>query len=515
MEGHGGRLAALSRHSLVALSLLTLISGTLAFLAYVVFVPVPGGGAGSGGLMYQWRRCQDSAGRSDGDDGGTMAGGVARAPTSLSHIVFGIGGAARTWGHRRGYVELWWRPGRTRGHVWLDEEPAGPWPAATSPPYRVSADASRFGRRAAASRMARIVADSFAAVAAANGTGEEEVRWFVMGDDDTVFFPDNLVAVLRKYDHEQAYYVGAPSESVAQDLTHSYGMAFGGGGFAVSYPAAAELAGAIDGCLDRYRELFGSDERVHACLSELGIPLTREPGFHQLDLRGDAYGLLSAHPVAPLVSLHHLDLIEPISPHGRTALDAVRSLVDAAQLDPARSLQQAFCYHNDSGGSEGSNNWSVSVAWGYAAQLYPWAVPAHQLEVPLQTFEALRGRPDGPFLFNTRPWRPDDACARPLTFFLSHARNETYGATAAAATVTEYSRHAGGKSMEKECDKPSLRSAAAVQTVRVLAPKMNPADWERAPRRQCCKTAWARRGSVLEVRIGRCRRGELAVVSSP
>ncbi|CAO2207671.1 unnamed protein product [Urochloa humidicola] len=486
MEGHVGR-HVLSRRR-VALSLFMLILATLAFLAYSVFVP--GGGAASGGLMQQWRRCQQDS---------EASSVVARAPTSLSHIVFGIGGSARTWSRRRGYVELWWRPGTTRGHVWLDEEPAA---AAASPPYRVSPGAySRFGRRAAASRMARIVADSFAAVATANATGdEEEVRWFVMGDDDTVFFPENLVAVLRKYDHEQAYYVGAPSESVAQDLRHAYGMAFGGGGFALSYPAAAELAGVIDGCIERYRDLFGSDELVHACLSELGIPLTREPGFHQLDIHGDAYGLLSAHPVAPLVSLHHLAQIQPISAQGRTPLDAVRLLVDAAELDPARSLQQAFCYHED-----GGYNWSV--AWGYAVQLYLWAVPAHELEVPLQTFRAFRGSPEGPFLFNTRPWKPDDACGRPLAFFLSHARNDTSGA-AAAATVTEYSRHVGGKkSTEKECGKPSFRSAAAVQTVRVLAPKMNPAYWERAPRRQCCKTAWAGWGSVLEVRIGRCRRG--------
>jgi hypothetical protein len=30
--------------------------------------------------------------------------------------------------------------------------------------------------------------------------------------------------------------------------------------------------------------LLESDERVHACLSELGIPLTREPGFHQVNV---------------------------------------------------------------------------------------------------------------------------------------------------------------------------------------------------------------------------------------
>ncbi|CAD6232316.1 unnamed protein product [Miscanthus lutarioriparius] len=262
----------------VALSLFILVSATLAFPAYVACSPVPGGAAAAGG-QYQWWRWQRSAGTSGNeltrthvDDGARSSGVVAaRTPTSLSHIVFGIGGAARTWGYRRG-----------------------------------------------------IVADSFAAIV--NGTAGEdggEVRWFVMGDDDTVFFPDNLVTVLRKYDHEEMYYVGAPSESVAQDAAHSV--------------------------------------------------------RHGVQLR--------------------------------------------------------------------------------------------------RTFESLRktAAGDGLFVFNTRPWRPDSACARPLTFFLSHVRNET----APAATVTEYTRHVVGKQPEKECDMPGFRSAAAVQTVRVLAPKMNPSDWHR------------------------------------
>lgn len=199
------------------------------------------------------------------------------SPTNLSHIVFCIGGSVATWTRRRGYSALWWRPERTRGHVWLDEAPAaGAW-FASDPPFRVSADASRFGNRAAPSRMARIVAESQKLHAQ-----DASVRWFVMGDDDTVFFVDNLVATLRKYDHDEMYYVGTPSESVEQNVMHSYGMAFGGGGFAVSAPAAAEFARIIDGCLDRYANLYGSDQRVHSCFSELGIPLTREPGFHQV-----------------------------------------------------------------------------------------------------------------------------------------------------------------------------------------------------------------------------------------
>jgi hypothetical protein len=280
------------RRPCVAASLSMLIAATLAFLAYVAFFPDDGAGG-----VYRWWSCQDCRGGALGEfptdydaapaDGPTAAGRRPHTPTTLSHIVFGIGASAQTWDQRRGYAELWWRPDAMRGHVWLDEEPVTPWPAATCPPYRVSGDASRFGDRASASRMARIVADSFLAISAdhANDTTaaqDEEPRWFVMGDDDTVFFPENLVAVLRKYDHEEMYYVGAPSESVEQNVMHSYGMAFGGGGFAVSRPAAAELARSMDGCLDRYRLFYGSDQRVQACLAELGVPLTREPGFHQV-----------------------------------------------------------------------------------------------------------------------------------------------------------------------------------------------------------------------------------------
>ncbi|KAL6912034.1 hypothetical protein ACP4OV_000839 [Aristida adscensionis] len=376
--------------------------------------------------------------------------------TTMSHVVFGIAGSMR-------------------GHVWFDREPPGPWPEATRcPPYRVSGlwEVQSAWRRPYMSRLARILWDSFLAVAAeaVDGTAASgpEVRWFVKGDDDTVFFPDNLLAVLQKYDHREMYYIGAPSESVEQDVALSYGQAFGGGGIVVSYPAAVALTRAMDdGCLDRYSVLRHSDERVHACLSELGIPLTREPGFHQVDITGDAYGMLAAHPVAPLVSLHHLDRIQPIRPQGKTQLDAMTSLVGASRLDPARTLQQSFCYHRGRG-----YNLSVSVAWGYTVQVYPWAVPPVELEVPLQTFRTWRGRPNGTFLFNTRPLSPGDACARPAVFFLSRLRNET----GAGGTVSEYTRHA---TPPEECDKPGFRAASAVRSVRVSAPKMSPSDWKR------------------------------------
>jgi hypothetical protein len=109
-----------------------------------------------------------------------------------------------------------------------------------------------------------------------------DVRWFVMGDDDTVYYTDNLVSVLSRYDHNQMWYIGGNSESVEQDVIHSYDMAFGGGGFALSYPLAERLVSILDGCLDRYYYFYGSDQRIWACISEIGVPLSRERGFHQV-----------------------------------------------------------------------------------------------------------------------------------------------------------------------------------------------------------------------------------------
>lgn len=192
------------------------------------------------------------------------------SPTNVSHLAFGIGGSTATWPRRARYSDLWWEPGATRGYVFLERDPDPP--ARQGIEHRVS---SEWRRSEAAVRIARVGSDLFR-------VGLPGVRWFVMGDDDTVFFPENLAAVLGRHDHRRMVYVGGNSESVEQDVMHAYDMAFGGGGFAVSYPLAAELAAAMDGCLDRYHYFYGSDQRVWACIGELGVGLTREPGFHQV-----------------------------------------------------------------------------------------------------------------------------------------------------------------------------------------------------------------------------------------
>lgn len=151
------------------------------------------------------------------------------------------------------------------------------------PMIRVSGNTTRFkftnkqGQRSSL-RISRIISETLK-------LGLKDVKWFVTGDDDTVFIVENVVRVLSKYDHRQFYYIGSSSESHSQNLHLSYAMAYGGGGFAISYALAVELAKMQDRCIQRYPELYGSDDRTQACMAELGIPLTREPGFHQVMIK--------------------------------------------------------------------------------------------------------------------------------------------------------------------------------------------------------------------------------------
>ncbi|XP_061360930.1 uncharacterized protein LOC133304871 [Gastrolobium bilobum] len=422
------------------------------------------------------------------------SGGGGEEPTNISHILFGIGGSAVTWHKRRHYSELWWQPGVTRGFVWLEQKPPEneTWPE-NSPPYRVSGDTSSFkytcwyGSRSAI-RIARIVKESFE-------LGLDNVRWFVMGDDDTVFFPDNLVTVLSKYDHNQMYYVGGNSESVEQDVIHFYTMAYGGGGFAISYPLAAELVKILDGCIDRYAQFYGSDQKIQSCISEIGVQITKELGFHQVDIRGNPYGLLAAHPVAPLVSLHHLDYVDPMFPN-MNRVDSAKKLVTAAyKTDPGRTLQRSFCY-------DLRRNWSVSVSWGYSVELYPFLPTAKELETTFGTFKTWRSWKNGPFTFNTRPVR-NDPCEKPLVYFLDRVDNVGGG-----QTRSRYRRYVDVSG--KECEGVEYTTALAVPYVDVYASHFMQHLWKKAPRRQCCEIINGGDGvnDVIEVKIRGCNRFE-------
>ncbi|XP_019436243.1 PREDICTED: uncharacterized protein LOC109342734 isoform X2 [Lupinus angustifolius] len=414
-----------------------------------------------------------------------------RQETELKHIVFGIAASSNLWNKRKEYIKTWWRPKQTRGVVWLDQKV----PTQRNeglPEIRISSDTSKFkytnrqGQRSAL-RISRIVTETLK-------LGMEDVRWFVMGDDDTVFMVDNVVSVLNKYDHRHFYYVGSSSESHVQNIHFSYAMAYGGGGFAISYPLAKELSKMQDRCIQRYPALYGSDDRMQACMAELGVPLTREPGFHQYDVYGDLLGLLGAHPVTPLVSLHHLDVVEPIF-SGMTRVRSVRHLMESVNQDSASIIQQSICYDKN-------RYWSISVSWGYVVQILRGITSPRELEMPSRTFLNWYKRADyTAYAFNTRPVYKHP-CEKPFVYYMSR----THYDSTKKQTIGVYVRNKYSKS--PHC-RWKMESPDKITSV-VVMKRRDPLRWKRSPRRDCCRIVPSRKsGSTMYLMVSNCRDGEV------
>lgn len=130
----------------------------------------------------------------------------------------------------------------------------------------------------------------------------------------------------------------------------------------------------------------------------------------QIDLRGELWGYLSAHPSFPLLSLHHFDTVKPLFPT-KNRIDSTRHLMKAAGLDQSRMLQQTICHHHQT-------NWSVSISWGYSAQIYENIMPRSYLKMPIETFEPwLKHLKQPPlYMINTRRVSKDP-CVAPHVFF--------------------------------------------------------------------------------------------------
>ncbi|KAI7984671.1 hypothetical protein LOK49_LG15G02145 [Camellia lanceoleosa] len=317
------------------------------------------------------------------------------SPTNVSHLVFGLVSSVKTWKPRKPYIHSWWRPNVTRGYLFLDRGPMDellPWPK-TSPPLRISDDWSKLEKES--KHVAPIMIRMVLAIWETFREGDDGTRWYIMGFDDSIFFVDNWVNVLNKYDHSKYYYIGGISETDTSNLLFSFDQGFGGGGFALSYPLAAAMVKDLKGCIKRCPYVKSHDTIVQFCVDELGVSLTIEKGIHQIDLLGDISGFLSSHPQSPLLSLHHLDFVNAIFP----SMDRMQStdhLMKAAKVDQSRLLQQIICY-------EKQRNWSFSVSWGYSVHIYKGFHPRSMLKRPLETFTPWFKNAKPPkFMFNTR-----------------------------------------------------------------------------------------------------------------
>ncbi|KAK6272659.1 hypothetical protein POUND7_009742 [Theobroma cacao] len=413
------------------------------------------------------------------------------SPTNISHIRFVLVGCLRTWKYRKPYIEAWWRPNETMGNIFLDSPPTKeflPWSSA-SPPYQVNEDITKLKIYSklvnpVEVRIYRSILDTFRL------GDNKNVRWYVMADDDTLFFVDNLVEVLAKYDHTKYYYIGTNSESVKSNYDFSFDMGYGGAGYALSYSLVEALVPVMDNCIERYPHLYVSDHLSSSCSADLGVGLTIEKGIHQIDLVGDISGLLSSHPQSPLITLHHFDSVNPIFP-SKNRSNAINHLMEAAKIDQSRLLQQTICYHRPT-------NWSFSISWGYSAHIYENIIPRSVLRKPLETFAPWKkGRP--PFyMFNTRP-PSNDPCEAPHVFFMDSIKKMENN-----LVLTTYNR-TWPRNLQP-CSSSGNHSAGSITKIQVF---LQATTRKEAGRIECCEVKYVTGMNVADINLRGCLKGEI------
>lgn len=114
--------------------------------------------------------------------------------------------------------------------------------------------------------------------------------------------------------------------------------------------------------------------------------------------------------MTPLISIHHVDVVEPIFPH-MTRVRALKHLLKSVKLDSATTMQQSICYDR-------KRYWSISVSWGYVVQILRGVISPRELEMPTRTFLNWFKRADyTAYSFNTRPVTKHP-CQKPFIYYM-------------------------------------------------------------------------------------------------
>ncbi|XP_052620973.1 uncharacterized protein LOC111880461 [Lactuca sativa] len=412
--------------------------------------------------------------------------------TNISNLVFAILGSTNAWHYRKSYIESWWRPNITRGYLYLDTAPTDdllPW-SHSSPPFRISDDNTKLleETKHVSPFMVRMVH----ALIEVFREEREGVRWYIMGDDDSIFFVDNLVDELSKYDHTKYIYIGDNSESISSNQIFSYDMGFGGAGVILSYPLAEMVQKNLEDCLGRYPYLRFADQTLMTCINDFGVSLTIHRGLHQMDLHGDVSGFLSSHPQTPLLSLHHLDHLDPIF-QSMDRFESAKHLMKAADIDQSRLVQQTICYDR-------RLTWSFSCSWGYSVQIYEKVIPRSILKFPFETFKPwfLDSQPPL-FIFNTRPVVTNDPCATPHVFTFESIKtiNES-------EVQTNYVRMASRGL--PTCELAGNHSADLISRIEVVSPIKKP---KQNGKTECCDVVESNVMEVTKIKLRDCLDNEL------
>ena len=191
------------------------------------------------------------------------------------------------------------------------------------------------------------------------------IEWFAIGDDDTLWFIDNLLHTLEQYNSSELIYLGNTSDRNETIRNHGTYYAYGGGGILLSKSLIIQAGNSFEVCRKKYRNMFGGDEMIGKCFTEiLKVNLTINDHFHQIDHEGDMEGLFQSG-IDGLVTLHHLFILwEPFPPeHLEAEIDILNLIALTYQRLKGDYLKRFFRINLET-------NQTLLFTYGYSLTVY-------------------------------------------------------------------------------------------------------------------------------------------------
>ncbi|KAJ3219209.1 hypothetical protein HDU67_002205 [Dinochytrium kinnereticum] len=108
-------------------------------------------------------------------------------------------------------------------------------------------------------------------------------KWFLMIDDDSYVFMDNLLDLVKGLNHEENHYMGNANVFTGCDGVNNFGdgpeFAHGGSGILMSRGALKAMVGGIEKCIIKYQDCWAGDIRTALCLRDHKILVKGTEGF--------------------------------------------------------------------------------------------------------------------------------------------------------------------------------------------------------------------------------------------
>ncbi|CAF0934527.1 unnamed protein product [Adineta ricciae] len=206
------------------------------------------------------------------------------------------------------------------------------------------------------------------------------IQWFAVGDDDTIWFVNNLLHVLRQHNSTDKIYLGNISTKRLQIKKHGAYYAYGGAGIVFSRSLALSYVQHRQQC-ERFYYTYGGDEMIGKCVvEELGVNLTRDHHFHQMDHLGNMLGLMESG-MDGLVTLHHV--FKSWRPFSDVQIDLVSETMrrfNIAYSTFDKSFLKRYLYINR------EMNQSVLLTLGYSISIFNRILTGEDLSFVEQTW---------------------------------------------------------------------------------------------------------------------------------